>query len=198
MTSFLFFFRLNVKTFFILLQTLQSELERFAEEDTTDKDMNSSSNHSERVTAVARRVLPGLRNYSSWLISSSNLRVLANYATLDDGGLQVQVKEFWKSYAHTLTLIALTFQVADLPSVEYLLEEDEDTVGFMPLMNKDTKLRYMSPEPDERPKPRWQHPGIERSHPNMEMLSRIRDFLLEGLKLIQDEVGSSNLTIEKG
>ncbi len=191
MQSFLFFFRLNVKTFFTLLQILQPELEQFAGEDVEGQ---GTVDYSDRVTAVARRVLPALRNYSSWLVTSTNLRLLANYGRLDDVAIHVQVKELWKSYAHTLTLLANTFPAQDLPQVEYLLEEDEDTIGFTPLMAEETSGRYYTPDtlsiPEKAQKPRWQDEGQERSHPNVEMLSRIRDFLTEGVKLSFDEVRS--------
>jgi hypothetical protein len=186
MQSFLFFFRLNVKTFFTLLHVLQPELEQFAGEDVDDGDVNDASNGSDRVTAVARRVLPGLRNYSSWLVTSANLKLLSNYETLEDSALNVQVKEFWKIYAHSLTLLATTFPALELPTVEYLLEEDEDTVGFVPLINEETSQRYLTNE--ELRKPRWHDQGMERSHPNVEMLSRIRDFLVDGLTLTQNAV----------
>jgi hypothetical protein len=183
MQSFLFFFRLNVKTFFTLLQILQPELERFVGQDGTGDDPDSPSSDSDRLTAVARRVLPGLRNYSTWLSTNSNLQLLANYGSLEDAALAVQVKEFWMSYTHTLTLIAGTFEAGNLPVVEYLLEEDEDTVGFAPLMNEETKERYETVAGIQ--KPRWRDQGMERSHPNVEFLYRIRDFLVTGLQLTQ-------------
>lgn len=142
----------------------------------------------EKVTAVARRILPALRHYSSWLVSNAALLV----AEVGDTSLNVQIKELWKIYANTLTLLAATFPVSDLPNIEYLLEEDVDTVGFKPFTNDRTWKRYFNDEkqePRDR-KPKWNDRGVERHHPNIEMLGRIRDFLIDGLTLATDEVYS--------
>lgn len=185
MQAYLFFQRFNVSTFFTLLQVLQPELERFAVDDDAMNDASSRpANGSDRITAVARRVLPGLRHYSSWLISNTAFLL----AQVGDTSLTVQIKEMWKTYANTLTLLAATFPVSALPSVDYLLEEDEDTLGFKPFNNDRTKKRYFSPD-DEKPKLKWHGSGVERHHPNVEMLGRVRDFLIDGLELALDEVG---------
>uniref|UniRef100_A0A093US81 Protein SMG7L n=1 Tax=Talaromyces marneffei PM1 TaxID=1077442 RepID=A0A093US81_TALMA len=173
----LFLQRINVKTFFTLLQILLAELERFA---TEDYDSKESQHGSEKITVVARRVLPALRNYSSWL--------LTNYSSLTaqkrdkDTVLSVQIQEFWKIYANTLTLLSSTFDVKNIPEVEYLLEEDEETLGFQPLINEATSRRYLSE--NGMTKPRMLAPGIERNHPNIEMLYRIREFVIDGLDLV--------------
>ena len=139
-------------------------------------------NGSEKVTAVARRILPSLRNYSSWIIANSALLV----AQVGDTSLNVQIKELWKIYANSLTLLAATFPAQDLPSVDYLLDEDEDTIGFNPLDVERVKRRYT--KEDGSRKPRWHDPGVARYHPNKEMLARIRDLLTDGLELALDEV----------
>lgn len=184
MQAYFFFQRLNVSTFFTLLQVLQPELERFAVDDDAMNDASSrTTNGSDKITAVARRVLPGLRHYSSWLISNTAFLL----AQVGDTSLTVQIKEMWKIYANTLTLLAATFPVSALPSVDYLLEEDEDTLGFKPFNNDRTKKRYFSPD-DEKPKLKWHSSGVERHHPSLEMLGRVRDFLIDGLELALDEV----------
>lgn len=140
----------------------------------------------DKVTAVARRVLPALRQYSSWLVSNAALLV----AEVGDTSLNVQIKELWKIYASTLTLLATTFPVSELPRIEYLLEEDVDTLGFKPFTNDRTWKRYFQDQNRETRtrKPKWNDRGVERQHPNVEMLGRIRDFLVDGLTLATDEV----------
>ena len=140
-------------------------------------------NGPDKITTVARRVLPGLRHYSSWLTSRAKLLA----AQVGDNSMQVQTKELWKTYANTLTLLASTFPVNVLPELDYLLEEDEDTLGFKPLDCESTTSRYHAGEPGIR-KPRYHDHGIERHHPNIEMLGRIRDLLIDGLKLQLEEV----------
>ncbi|KAL2814613.1 hypothetical protein BJX63DRAFT_431267 [Aspergillus granulosus] len=167
----LFFQRINVKTFFTLLQILLAEVERFAVED--------AKVGADKVTVVARRILPALRNYSSWLLTVNHHLVAYNEK---DTPLAVQVIEFWKIYANTLTLLASTFDVINLPEVDYLLEEDEETLCFKPLSKSVTNRRYL--DAHDQQKPRMNDPGVERSHPNIEMLYRIREFVIDGLDLV--------------
>ncbi|MCJ1403274.1 hypothetical protein MMC11_006497 [Xylographa trunciseda] len=178
--AYLYFLRLNVKTMFTLLQVLQPELECFATESSSDPE--TTVKRSEKITAVARRVLPGLRQYSSWLICTSAILI----AQVGDTTLDVQVKELWKTYANTLTLLAATFSASDLPTIEYLLEEDEDTLGFKPFEYEQLLKRYNDQETGAL-KPMFHAADVKRQHPNVEMLGRIHDFLVDGLSLSKDE-----------
>ncbi|KAL4942645.1 hypothetical protein BDV06DRAFT_158939 [Aspergillus oleicola] len=173
----LFFQRINVKTYFTLLQILLAEIERFAVEDpNTNKEAKIGA---DKVTVVARRILPALRNYSSWLLTVNNYLVAYNEK---DTPLAVQLIEFWKIYANTLTLLASTFDVPTLPEVDYLLEEDDETLCFTPLSKGATSRRYLNANGLQ--KPSMNDPGIERNHPNIEMLYRIREFVIDGLDLV--------------
>ncbi|EAW24101.1 uncharacterized protein NFIA_036730 [Aspergillus fischeri NRRL 181] len=154
-----------------------AELERFAVEDSLSKDAKSGP---DKVTAVARRVLPALRHYSSWLLIVSHS--LVAHKEEKDTPLAVQITEFWKIYANTLSLLASTFDVVHLPEIDYLLEEDEETLGFAPLNKDAASRRYLSSTGQQ--KPRMTDVGVERSHPNIEMLYRIREFVIDGLDLV--------------
>lgn len=182
--SFFFLQRLNVRTFFALLQVLLPELERSVSED-IESNGTASGSGSAKITAVTRRVLPALRQYSSWLLSNAEILV----AQVGDNVLNVQIRELWKIYATTLTLLTSTFFVSELPQVEYLLEEDEDTIGFKPLDNDITKRRYYDGLNLVVQKPKYHDRGIQRHHPNVEMLGRIRDLLTDGMIQHSDEVG---------
>lgn len=103
----------------------------------------------------------------------------------------------WKSYANTLTLLASTFPVDDLPAIDYLLEEDEDTLGFKPLANESTMRRYYREGSGIR-KPKYHDHGIGTHHSSIEMLGRIRDLLLDGLQLQLQEVSLIRAIIEQG
>ena len=181
--SYFNFLRLNVVTFFTLLKILVVELER----DTAEYLQSSGTgSRYEKLTIVTRRMLPGLRNYSSWL--ASNVMILA--AGVGDITLNIQVKEFWTIYAKALTLLVLTFPVCDLPPpVEYLLEEDEETLAFKPLDNEHAQRRYYNEVTGLR-KPKWHDRNIQRQHPNIEMLCRIRDFLTDGMVIQSQEVSA--------
>ncbi|KAJ5148800.1 hypothetical protein N7448_000378 [Penicillium atrosanguineum] len=175
-----FFQRINVKTFFTLLQILLVELERFAAEDSSTSSKDTLKNGPDKVTVVARRILPALRHYSSWLLTTSDLLVAQKEEK--DSILSIQIQEFWKIYAGTLTLLASTFDVVHLPEIDYLLEEDEESLGFAPLDQPATSRRYLGM--GDQIKPRVNDPGVERSHPNEEMLYRIREFVIDGLDLV--------------
>lgn len=175
-----FFQRINVKTFFTLLQILLVELERYAVEDSSSSGKETDRNGPDRLTVVARRILPGLRHYSSWLLITSDILVAQNEE--NDSPLAIQIQEFWKIYAETLTLLASTFDVVSLPEVDYLLEEDAECLCFAPLDQPVTSRRYVGL--GQRPKPRLDDPDVARSHPNIEMLYRIREFVIDGLDLV--------------
>jgi len=145
---------------------------------------------SEKITAVTRRILPGLRQYSSWL--SCNAGILA--AQIGDNTLNVQIKELWKIYANTLTLLTATFSTSSLPVIDYLLEEDEDTIGFKPFDNESAYERYYIPNTPRVYKPHFHDEGVERQHPNLEMLGRVRELLTDGLILAMDKVSFSEVS----
>ncbi|KAL1634054.1 hypothetical protein SLS58_010848 [Diplodia intermedia] len=181
--SYFFFLRLNVKTFFALLQTLQPELELLTGEDVNGDQDDQSQQLSDKVTAVARRILPGLRLYSAWFMNTWHI-LSADIEGFEGSVSKVEVQEMWRAYAETLTLLVSAFEPSRLPMEQYMLEEDVDTIGFQPLVTERTKkIWYLG----EELKPKWSDEALERNHPNVEMLMRIRDFLVDGLQLTQDQ-----------
>ena len=181
MQSFFSLLRVNVKTFFTLLQVLLPELEGYKAE---DLQSNNQGSGSAKLTAVMRRILPSLRHYSSWL--ASNAAILA--AGVGGIALNVQVRELWNIYAKALTRLVSTLPVSELPKpLEYLLEEDEDTLGFKPLDNEHAQRRYYN-EAMGSQKPKWHDRGVYRQHHNVEMINRIRDFVTDGMVIQSKEV----------
>lgn len=177
MKTYFYFLRLNVKTFFTLLQVIQPELERLSEGHDVTQNGDRTPQLSEKITVVARRLLPGLRLYSTWFARYWHV-LNANIA---DTLTKVEVQELWRSYAETLTLLTSSFPVAQLPDDSYMLEEDAETIGFQPLVSKDTMKMWCNP--DGTMKKKWTE--LERNHPNIEMLMRVRDLLVDGLVLTQ-------------
>ncbi|KAH7556008.1 hypothetical protein BM1_06534 [Bipolaris maydis] len=178
MRTYFYYLRLNVKTFFILLQVLQPELDRLSEgNDVKHQNGERTMQLSDKITAVARRILPGLRLYSTWF--TRYWQVLN--ANIADTLNTVDVQELWKAYAATLSLLASSFPVDQLPKEVYMLEEDTDTIGFEPLIHPDTmKVWYNG----DKMKPKWSE--LNRNHPNVEMLMRVKDLLIDGLLLVQN------------
>ena len=178
-----------------LLQILQPELE----DPVTGEDLPYSTDGSQpnstrdKITVITRRILPALRQYSTWLVSEANVLVGTNYTPV-----KFYIKEMWKMYVDVLTGLANLFPVTDLPSINYLLEEDEATVGFKPL--RDRELSHegnLYTDEDGVMKPRSTDPGIERNHPNIEMQGRVRDILLCGLTLAV-KLDNCPISLKKG
>jgi Est1 DNA/RNA binding domain len=167
---------------FVLLQVLLPELEDPAsgEELPNDTGASRSDRPNEKITAVAARVFPALRQYSVWLASGAGL-ILTSAGT---ASIQVHAKEMWKMYADVLTRLTNFFPVAELASVSYLLEEDESTVGFQPLRNPQLSAEcnlYIDAKGEL--KPRITDLGVKRDLPHVEMQARVLNILLCGLSL---------------
>lgn len=184
MKAYFKFLRLNLKTLSTLLQTFRSELDSLSDgKDVKAKDSGVSQQLSDRISSVSRRILPALRLYSSWLL---RYWVVLN-ANVADTISEDEVRELWRAYAGVLTVLAAAFPADVLPEEDYLLEEDVDTIGFQPLICEQTEKVWYS---NGMLKNKYYDVGVERNHPSKETMMRIRDLLVDGLTLTQDEVSS--------
>ena len=192
--SYYFYLRLNVRMIFVLLQVLSPELG----DPVTGEDLPNFSNETQpdkahdKITAITRRILPALRQYSTWLVSQAHILVAKH-----PGSTSVYIKELWKMFADVATALITYFPDTELPSLDYLLEEDQTTVGFKPLRDPELAPNanlYI----DEKGmlKARCTDPGVERSHPNIEMKGRVRDILLCAVTLATRD--DSPLSVENG
>ena len=77
-----------------------------------------------------------------------------------------------------------------LPVINYLLDEDEEVVGFKYFETEGLERRFLVPGSKLR-KPKSYELGVKQHSSEVEMLCRIRDFLVDGLELAQTEVGTS-------
>ncbi|TKA70748.1 hypothetical protein B0A49_07657 [Cryomyces minteri] len=189
--AYLFFFRLNIKTFLTLLRLLQADLERISPEDRDFKQGERAQMLSDKITATTRRILPALRLYSCWALVNARIR---SVALVGDAALEQPMRELWKAYAAALSLLAAAFPIEVLPTADYLLEEDADTIGFKPLISDRTMKNWYKEGVSGVLKPKFFDQGVERQHPNVEMLMRIRGLLWDGLLLAVDE--SIPLTVQ--
>lgn len=171
MQSYYYYVRINIKTFSMLLETYCTDLEK-----TTDVEP------LDRLTTVARNVLPVLRLSSAWLLT--NARLLAT--GLHDS-LREMIDIFWVTYTQSLSFVASLFPVKDLPELSYLFEEDVESISFKPLECDRTRQNW-SFENSAIRKPKYSDKSLQRLTPNQEMLARVRNLLLDGLLLAFDEV----------
>lgn len=102
------------------------------------------------------------------------------------------IQKFWTAYIEVLTLMSSTTRFGDLPRLEYLLEEDEEIIGFKPLQEGGLQQKYLIPKTTSR-KPKCHEQGVKRHHPNTEMLCRIRDFVQDAIELAHSDVRYSVL-----
>ena len=179
MYAFLSLLRLNIRTFSVLLDILRAELGASSHEESPV----SYGSKTARLTVIERRILPICRHYSSWLMSNFELVV----AEMRNPELEKDIMGFFRVYATTLTLLASEFDAETLPLIEYLLEEDEDTIAFKAFDQEKTFRRYYD-QSSRTLKPNFHVQGIARHHPLVEMLGRIRDLLTDGVELTVEDV----------
>ncbi len=176
MQSYLFFLRLNVRTFNALLQILQAELVKLLKKPNNVAAQNQPS-PVPQITTNMHRVLPALRLYTLWL--QKNVAVVACSV---DSALEILQQKFWTSYAKCLSLTAEVFPVETLCETSGMFEEDADTIGFKPLQCDQNKGIWAAGK-------LGQEEAVESKRDiSREMLGRIRDLLVTGLKLAFDEV----------
>lgn len=169
----------NLKTFFTLLQGLLAELER--------PIPTEASQASQQLTPVARHLLPQVRQYSSWLLVNAPKLVVQT-----DEVLMLHLREFWKVYTQTLTFFIFAFPLLETPEIPYLLEEDHDTVAFLPFSNPITNSRYR--HGDGEPRRSFFNSGVNRCSLDDEMLYRVKDLVRDGVRLIKNQVSRTRGT----
>ncbi|KXT07176.1 hypothetical protein AC578_2412 [Pseudocercospora eumusae] len=178
--SFYYFFRFNLKTFTALLRTFYDDL-RALLINMDDHDVELEK----KLTDNGRRLLPCLRVYNNWLLTS--IRMVIGLA--DDDFVGDAVTHFWPMYAKTLDLMAQAFPIWDLDdisTVTYMLEEDVDTLEFRPVLSEETtKTWYLKPNNTVRP--RFSARETVRVSVDEEMLWRVRAFLEIGVNLASSD-----------
>jgi len=163
---------------FMLLQLLQPELAGPRDDaDAPDVTGRNKGNDPESITAVTRRILPALRQYSTWLVYRAEIISTQKGHT----PLNIHIKEMWSMYCSTMSLLVIAFPPQNLEDIDYLLEEDMATVGLKPFRESELCRLYTNGE--GKLKPRSTDPNVERSHPNLEMRARLKDLLGDAMVL---------------
>ena len=180
--SLLAMIRLNMRFLYELLQILQSELHTPQSND----EKNLGYCQQRGLSTKVRRVIPWIRQYSAWLLPQA--AILAG-GTIDDS-LNSQAIELGNLYAQILNQLKVSFNLTNRLSIGYLLEEDGDAIGFVPLDTTGPdhiRQRYYLKDLHTR-KPHRHIRGINQSCSTNEMLSRIQDIISDGEYLITQQV----------
>ncbi|KAF1986475.1 hypothetical protein K402DRAFT_89830 [Aulographum hederae CBS 113979] len=188
--------RLNIKTFSLLLDMLKEELRKLpdpAESDSTAEPANVEA-LAKKLSEITKRILPAVRLYSSWLIA--NREILAQPVSQPETNeLAVQL---WGKYANTMTELWNHFPpeqfVNALAQPSVMLEEDVETLGFLPLTGEDSiKDRWFV---NGVSKVKFSDAGAPDLSKEMDMMMRIRDLLLDGASLHRHD--SAPITLRQG
>ena len=146
-----------------------------------------------KIDKKVRRLLPWVRQLSGWFTSRAAL--LAN-DTLDES-LNHFLDKLRQHYRKLIANLGQYFPLATLPQLDYLLEEDEVTIGFAPLIkfeeSKRLKRRYCTAT-NGTLKPRAHDHGVLRLSSSGEMLGRIKDILEDGSSMQLQHVSLSNIS----
>ena len=154
--------------------------------------LSSSPQHAvQSQTAFQDRqyLLQWVRQLSAWL----TLRVqILSSKTIDDR-LDQYFEKLRQSYEKLLCTLFENFPFAMDFEADYLLEEDEATIGFVPLTEfkcERLRSRYYI-DGTATLKPPWHGKSIQRLKPNEEMLARVGDVLRDGISLSKIDVSES-------
>ena len=172
--AFCSFQRINVRTLAVFLQTLRPEYARFCER---------AKGSTMKYSSIIRQLLPALRHYSSWMLLRASLLV----AQAGDAFINEHIKNLWCIYASTLTLLRNGHPSGNAVSIDYLLEEDEETVGFKPFEDELVRRRYKIHGSSAR-KPRSHDQEVKQLCPNLEVVGRIQDLIQDGMSLAQNDL----------
>ncbi|RMZ86232.1 hypothetical protein DV737_g178, partial [Chaetothyriales sp. CBS 132003] len=166
---------LNIHTFTLLLQLLVQELGPAVSEHVGEMDEVACI---AQLTPLCRKLLPHLRLYSSWLLSTAEF-VHESKDAIQHPGLN----QLFDRYADALNTLIKLFPLPKLPDCEHLLDEDHlilSSVAFSP----EAKSRWTQRAGGKQPKGR-RFTGADAKRPEVEMLTRIKDFVKDGLFLIK-------------
>lgn len=139
------------------------------------------SSGADVINLLCKRLLPHLRLYSCWF--SNNVNFL-----LSSSSAQSELGELWQVYAQTITLLIQTFAIPTIPDIAYLLEEDQDTLGFTPFQKPTGEERFYKSA--NTVKPAYSESVFGERSVEKEMTYRIKGFVKDGLLLSQRTVGA--------
>ncbi|OAP61180.1 hypothetical protein AYL99_03381 [Fonsecaea erecta] len=174
----------NVKTFFLLLRILLDELQKLS--GATTNEENATTEDLAKVPPVVRRILPHLRLYSGWLLSTVHL-------LLENENLVVSLRQMWPLYVNVLNILMQVFPPKAAPEIQYLLDEDMDTRGFSafsPLVQKMRLSNRLGPI-----KQVYSEASFGPRSPGDEMRYRLKCLITDGALLARKQDDFNSLPI---
>ncbi len=144
-----------------------------------------------KISAVTRRVLPALRLYSSRMMVDA----AALFGIEGSSWITSLTKEMWREYAHTLTMLSCLFPLSEAIDLDYMLGEDECTLGLSPFRHESTKSRYYLKDGVSLKLRKYDDPSTPQGRHNTEMLQRVSDLLTDSLAMQNKKVQPCNLLI---
>ncbi|KAK0257872.1 hypothetical protein LTR91_007096 [Friedmanniomyces endolithicus] len=182
--AFFYFFRLNIKTYTILLQVFYDAVRGLTSDVAEDDDL------AKKLTPTMRRLLPALRLYSSWL--TCNLHLVAGLGA--DDFLGDSIDTLWATYARTVDVLAdedvFGVWALDEYEVAYMLEEDADTLGFKPLQDSNPVRKKWYAKEGGMLKSRFSDASVVRVSEDEEMMARMKGLLDDGSYLAHEAQGA--------
>ncbi|KAK5951420.1 hypothetical protein OHC33_007476 [Knufia fluminis] len=172
--------RFNLMTFQSLLKVLARELGEPVSEGQDLADLS-------RLSPVVRRVLPHLRQYSSWFLS--NMRDLVETKFKSSRRLLEQVS---KTYAQALNLLRGNVDVFASSPILHLLDEDEKSLSFSSFSPQVQQWRYLQADKKTlKPRRVDDGKGKELVEELAETHLRATDLVVDALKLVmhKDDLG---------
>lgn len=180
----LFLLHHNVKLFRELLCHLYDKVES----QTRDSVNSSSQDFMGKLPPVTETTLYCIRLYTLWLVKTwKPLQALVESGHSDHAVIATDIRHLWHIFADCLNAIYQQYPLLDSKSVEdveYLLEEEESTVGFRPLHDAKNADVWKK---DGKPKAIFRKQKSDALR-EQEHLIRLRDIVTRGIIIAQEPV----------
>lgn len=176
--SYFKFYAICIRFSCTLLESFQEKLQRIRETLQAALVKNNTD-----ILRPLEPILPLIRLMMLWAVA--NKAVLVSSVSTEMSQLQGQ---FWQVLAKCLHLAAITCDLQTLAEVDYMLEEDEDSIAFGPMLSIDTRRVWYDDSGSLRKRWHNKQRGADRS--SAELLARMRYFLEVGMRFSTDEVNT--------
>ncbi|KAI8231433.1 Protein SMG7 [Colletotrichum sp. SAR 10_96] len=124
-----FILRLNARFFSTFCRLLKKEVEDIIERQAKGEQTSAdgASKEADKITPLLENTLPFVRLYAAWLVAC-RVEILNAQDPLEPF-----VKNMYKDFAKALTILCEMYGNEDLKLTPYLLPEDQESVGLLPL-----------------------------------------------------------------